>query len=151
MYTVLEEPRGVAFILPGGNRKAFIQELAFDLGFEGCIGVHQVEKGRTGTLHRKETQRHRDLRGHIEVWSVWVTAGWRIGGRLTLSRVGLDPRFGSLHGPEGSGAAGGSTAGRIGVLLWKGHSGILEREQWCVCVCERWDLLTSKPLLSGIM
>lgn len=51
-----------------GDREAFTEELAFDLGFEGCIGVCRVDKGRTGTLYRKESQRHRDLRGHTGVW-----------------------------------------------------------------------------------
>lgn len=61
--------RGQWFILIRSIRKDhFREEVTFDLGFRGCVGVHQAEKGKTRILDRKETQRHRDLRARMGLW-----------------------------------------------------------------------------------
>lgn len=58
--------RGQRFALIRSVRKDhFREEVTFDLGFKGCVGVHQAEKGKTRILDRKATQRHRDLRAHV--------------------------------------------------------------------------------------
>jgi hypothetical protein len=44
-----------------GIRETF-REVIFDLGFEGCIRVHQVEIGKS------DFHAQRDLRGHVGVW-----------------------------------------------------------------------------------
>ena len=46
MHTV---SRGTVFTLSRSHREEhFVQEATSDLGFKGCVGVRQAEKGRPG-------------------------------------------------------------------------------------------------------
>lgn len=62
---VLRDPEGTVVCSDRGVRKAFTEEVTFDLSFGGCIGVHQLEKGRARILERGEAQGHGGLRGHV--------------------------------------------------------------------------------------